>query len=521
MPSLRDLTISNGASMRANAIRKLGHVEAYQLAMYVLDQYRGTSVSCRYVIPPSLRDPSQRQQLTDVVLHAISECVSRHPVLQVGIANAETNQATFVHLDSLDLRQYIEWKYLDASADFESNLCQLTTSQLDATFHRMDRHPGWRIVVLHQQGADFLEMLFTWNHPHADGTSGKIFHQDLIQILNTAGPEDHQAKPDPYILRFPDKPKRFPPTMEQIMKLPLDVEYLGKTLWQDSKPPTWRPSQTLAYWAPVVSSPYKTQFRSFTIENDVLSRILSACRCHKTTLTGLLHGLAFVILASRLGKEAASGFQATTTINMRQFVPSPPGYEWLQPDRTMANFVTQMQHKFKPGLVAKFHSQNPPTLKDGEPVLGHESTSLIWDTAARVRGEIADKLSIGGRNDIVGAMKFVRDWNTQMKNTVRKPRQASWMVTGLGVLDGINASSAQDLAHAGEKQDQLSSWRIRRAQFALSVEVAAAAFIITPMTALGERLCVGCTWQDCVIDEVLGENIVADLERLLGHMAEF
>ncbi|KAI0393941.1 alcohol acetyltransferase-domain-containing protein [Xylariaceae sp. FL0594] len=514
-------TNSGETAMEAQPIRKLGHNEAYQLAMYILNQYRGTSVSCRYVIPPPLRGPSARPRLVGIVQNAISQCVLKHPVLQVGISDAETSQPTFVRLDSLDLRQHIEWQYLGASSDFEATLVQVTMSQLDALFPRMEKQPGWRMVILHQQEADFLEILFTWNHPHADGMSGKIFHQDLFDCLNAEMREDHREEFDTFTLRLPnDATTRLPPPIERIMELPLDVKYLAKALWDDSKPRVLCRNATLAHWAPIVSLPYKTQFRSFTIKNDILSKLLSACKRHATTLTGLFHGLVLLSLALQEDRVAASGFQGATTINMRRFVPSSPeGCDWLIPDRTMGNFVTVIHHAFDTGLVAKIRSAKFSTHEGPDAVRDKESMDLIWDTAIKVRREIEDKLNLGVRNDIVGTMKFVKDWNAQMKRLARRPRQASWMITGLGVLEG-RTQSEQDAARTDMVSDlEENTWHVRRAQFALSAEVPAAALMISPMTVLGEGLCVGGSWQDGAVDTTVGEHVMADLERWMGHIA--
>ena len=116
--------------------------------MYALDQYRGTSVSCRYAIPPNLIDPTQRTKLIDIVNTAISDNVLKHAVLQVGIANADIKRPIFVQLDSLDLRKHIDWRFIAASVDFDAALQELTALQLDATYPDLEKQPGLTIVVL-------------------------------------------------------------------------------------------------------------------------------------------------------------------------------------------------------------------------------------------------------------------------------------------------------------------------------------------------------------------------------------
>jgi len=206
-------------------------------------------------------------------------------------------------------------------------------------------------------------------------------------------------------------------------------------------------------------------------------------------------------------------------VNMRRFMAaSPSGYPWLQPERTMGNYVTIMSHRFDDAIVKKIRSElSSNTTSDCTLTLPVKLVEQIWSISAEVRGEIEHKLETGLKNDLVGTMKFVGDWRKQMANTAQRPRQYSWWVTGVGVLDGrpkpINTTSSP---HDSTSEE---FWAVRRAQFALSAETTAAAIMISPMTAAGEQLCVGVSWQDCICDASLGERIVADLEQWLSQIA--
>jgi hypothetical protein len=82
-----------------------------------------------------------------------------------------SNHLTFFQLDSLDLRQHIEWCFLESFIYFESALSKLTVDQLDATYPNLENQSGWRVLVLSEKNCEFLEIMFTWNHPQADGMS--------------------------------------------------------------------------------------------------------------------------------------------------------------------------------------------------------------------------------------------------------------------------------------------------------------------------------------------------------------
>ncbi|KAI1496431.1 alcohol acetyltransferase-domain-containing protein [Biscogniauxia marginata] len=491
-------------------LRYLGNNEKYQLTMYLLDQYRGTSVSCRYRIPPRLENLDAQTELVSEVQGAIARMVLKHPVLQVGIVDADSKTPRWVQLDSIRLSHHIEWKFLDSPVDFEESSRLVTISQLDATYTDLDRCPGWKIVVLHQRETNLLEVLFTWNHPHADGMSGKIFHQDLLRCLNNTGGDEIELQLHEDALKLPQSPLRLPPPIEQATKLPITLGFAMKTLWQEFRPPILCRGTAQATWAPIHTSPYKTQLRVFTVENDILVKILSACRQHKTTLTGLMHGLMLVSLASRLEAKVAPAFQSITALNLRPYVPSsPPGYPWLEPERTMGNYVTIMPHEFDEALVTNIRLELPPKTTAGE-CLTANLMNQIWSAAADVRRGIERKQELGVKNDNVGLMKFVGDWQQQMSDTARRPRQNSWFITNLGVLDG-----KPKLDEATSSGGQDGTWSVRRAQFSTSAETTSAALIISPMTVAGEHLCVVGTWQDCIFDVRLGEQVMADLEKWL------
>ena len=83
--------------------------ETYQLAMYLLDQYRGTVLSCRYEIPPRLAPVESRTKLEEAVKIAVVDTILRHPMLQVGMIDATSKSPSWIQLQSLDLTQHITW----------------------------------------------------------------------------------------------------------------------------------------------------------------------------------------------------------------------------------------------------------------------------------------------------------------------------------------------------------------------------------------------------------------------------
>ncbi|KAI5926473.1 hypothetical protein F4810DRAFT_707557 [Camillea tinctor] len=111
------------------------------------------------------------------------------------------------------------------------------------------------------------------------------------------------------------------------MKLPITPGFAIKTLWQEFRSPMFCRGVAQATWTPIRILPYKTQLRVFTVENDVLVKVLFA------------------------------------SINLRPYVPSSPqGYPWLEPESTMGNYVTITPHEFDEALVADIRSELPPKI---------------------------------------------------------------------------------------------------------------------------------------------------------------
>ncbi|KAI1773168.1 alcohol acetyltransferase-domain-containing protein [Hypoxylon cercidicola] len=304
--------------------------------MYVLDQYRGTSVSCRFVLPRSLASQDSRLKLVNTVQAAIVHTVLQNPVLQVAIFDANSKRPSWIQLENLELTRHVEWQFLNHSVDFEDVSRETTVSQLDATYPELEKRPGWKIFILHQLGTDILEVLFTWNHPHCDGMSGKIFTECLFQNLNAKRNDDISQDLDSMI-RLPESTPRLPPPIEELTKLPVEPLFALKSLWEEYRPQMFSRSLSQANWAPIRTSPYKTQFRVFTVDNATLAKVLTACREQKTTLTGLLHGLILVSLASHLEENAAPAFESITAIDLLRFLSPTTSYPWIQPKRTMGN----------------------------------------------------------------------------------------------------------------------------------------------------------------------------------------
>ncbi|KAG7006557.1 alcohol acetyltransferase protein [Physcia stellaris] len=499
----------------AMVLRKFGINETYQLAMYLLDQYRGTILSCRYAVPSHLVSIESQTQLEKAVKVAVVDIIARHPMLQVGMMDATSKTPSWIQLQSLDLTQHIKWLYIGEHDNFEQTVQEMFRVQLDDRFPDLSiKQPGWKITVVRQGSTPIMDVLLTWNHPQFDAVGAKVFHEDLLEMLNNAENGVYERTGlNGDILRLPQAPPLLPTPIESLKSLPLDLKYLAKVFWEESRPRFLDRDVSKAAWCPIRSSPYKTQFRAFFIDNASLIAILALCRQNKTTITGLLNGLALIAFSSHLDSTVAPAFQSSTIIDHRRNIPPAPlDAPWVRSDRVVGNYVTQLPHKFDTELVARIRSKLPVDASEGRDLstdLQHE----LWAASAQNRLEIVRKLEAGLRNDLVGVFKWVTDWQQTMRDMAKKTRQFSWLVTNIGVLDG-NTSS-----RLSTKSDDGQRWSMERAQFGLSAEIPAAAIEFGLVSVTGQGMCVSAMWPDCAVDAMFGERIMADLERWLAQLA--
>lgn len=251
--------------------------ETYQLAMYNLDQYRGTTLSCRYEIPPRLAE--SQEQLENAVRLAVVDTIMRHPMLQVGLQDPFSKTPSWIQLQTLDLTQHIKWVDLMGN-DFESMVRGTFSTQLDERFPDLSiMQPGWKVTIFRQKDASTpsMEVLLSWNHPWFDAMGAKVIHEDLIKTLN-----DHDgahkritAGLDGNILQLPQEAPVLPTPIEVLRNAPVAVKALSKALWEDVRPDFMNRDVTWAAWCPIRLTTYKNQYRAFWVDQACVSALLT------------------------------------------------------------------------------------------------------------------------------------------------------------------------------------------------------------------------------------------------------
>ncbi|RBR13514.1 uncharacterized protein FIESC28_08142 [Fusarium coffeatum] len=472
-------------------LRRLSPIETFQSAGHSLNIYVGCAVSCRYRIPNSFQTSGADLALEEKIEQAIAGSITQHPLFTAGRSNEGKKKQYWVRLDTIDLNNHVRWKNVSEGEDYATALNDAFLWEVNERYTKLETQPQWRVTAVVPATNDFVDVIFAWDHTVADGKSGRIFHDSLLACLNSDSDSvtlEHGS--------FKVPVTDFTPPLHQMIKFPISLNYavsiLGKELMTDKKAPAHT-----AKWAPIKLEPYESRLKSTTVGKDALKPVLDACRQHDTTLTGLLHALISVSMATRLSKERAPAFSTGTPICLRQF--QKPGTSKFDLNKTAINGVVYWPYVFKSDIVTTLRKQINDAKEDREMNKPLEET--LWSIAKSIREGLTTKLKLGTKNDSIGLAKFITDWNAYLMDHSTK-REHSWEVSNLGVMDGQSSKE----------------WMVEDATFTQSASVTGPALTFSVISVKGGGLNVSCSWQVGVVEDELAEGVSEDVGMWLNGL---
>lgn len=418
-------------------------------------------------------------------------------MMQAGMLGPDSRVPAWISLPSIDFTKHVSRYPIADAGDFGSRVKEHTCRMLDAKFEDQEHRPGWKIALMYKaENPTSVDVLLCWHHSAIDGMGAKFFHESLFRHLNDTSVELPLLENN--ILQLPPA-ERFPPSPEAVHEMPVTKMYALKTVWEETKPPFLvKPSAMTALWAPIVPSPYETKAIVMSINNQTVGNLLSKCRQHKTTITGLLHGLAFVSMAQQLSPQQATALSSISAVDLRKFMPSKPkACPWYEPNKSEDNHTSLIDHEFPADLVSRVRSNT-----NNQQDWNEKIEEVMWEASVSARGDIQKRIDKGLSDDVVCLMKFVMDYRTFAKQASKRPRPGSWSVTNIGVIDGQGT---------GE-------WKMERVSFELCAEVCAPVFHLSTVTLKGGDMCVDVSWQKAAVDEQIANRLASDVETFLNRL---
>lgn len=437
-----------------------------------------------------------------VVEEALSCLILRLGGLRVGITKEDTNQASFVSVASMNMRDFIEWELVTAlsQAQFDARVLGATKSRLEQLWPDVAIRPPWKLLVVQNGASDagevVLDMVFTTHHALADGKSTMVFHTGLLHELNSdSGPPTELKN---HILGF-DRPPVLAPPQQELIQFRIGWVFFFKTLWKEFGPSWLKPTPPVEPWVGKVITlePHRLNLRLISIEPQVVTSLVAACRAHGATLTAIIHVLVLASVARQVPAEVAPAFSSETPIGLIPWAKLPPGVDTNLTD-VLSVLNTSSNKVWEAEAVADLRRRLSEVDKGLE-------KDLIWPLAATWRAEMKTKLASLPNDDVCGLMDYVTDWQKRWEGKIGKQRDATWEVSNIGLIKG-NADRAQ------------GAWTIQRSFFTQPAFLAGPAFAVNVTGVEGAEVTLTLNWQGGVIDDAIVEGVVEDLS---AWMVEF
>ncbi|KAJ4314274.1 Alcohol acetyltransferase [Fusarium piperis] len=466
-----------------NAIRPLGPIEIYSSSRHPLGLYRCVVVTGRYTLPQD-SSPSNTS-----ILAALSNIITTHPMLRVGIVDEDTNNAHFTHIREVNLDEHVQFRDIPDEENYEDTFEDTQAWCHDQLWSNVESRPPWRIIVLRPgSNPSFEDVIFSFHHSLMDGTSSKQFHEHLLAELNTLSPESSSEFQT--VLSFPEPPS-LPEPQDAILAYTNSMSFWAATLWNEHGP-SFLKSAKPAIWAGKsidFAHPHKARVHAVDIQAPVVASLLSGARSHGTSITGLLHALIFASLATRI--PDAPAFASSTPINMRPYMSSTADPALKDTYRVL---ITTMAHQFASSDVSAL--RNPKADLD----------ALIWHHARELKTQIKERTATLPADDDSSLFSYISDWASHWRKKDGKERDDSWELSNIGCLS-IPAPEE------GKRS-------ISRVLFTNGIMVAGGPMSISVASVPGGALTLGISWNEDVVEEAIMAGLAEDLEGFATRLHE-
>ncbi|CAM1507544.1 Fc.00g071850.m01.CDS01 [Cosmosporella sp. VM-42] len=476
---------------RPQALRPLAPIELFSSTRQHLGIYRCVTITCRHQLPNSL----PLSTTSHPIFPALARVVSFHPMLRVGILGQDTNTATFSHIPQIDLRKHVEFRNVPGGEGYEDGIAEIQGWCDDQLWQDVETRPPWRVIVVTPGGSEegFEDIVFAFHHSLMDGTSGKAFHEHLLEAFN-ALPSQPPSEPT-YILSFPTAPI-LPESQDDVIPFRNSYAFLLQTLWSEFGPWLLKPAKAIIWGGELIdyTHPHHTRVKPVDIPAGVVGSLIKECRAHNSSVTGLLHALCLASFAKRVDIPKGVGLDSSTPIALRPYMSPTANPETKD---TLRVLISSMSHAHPPSTITAFRAPSA------------DINNLIWQTAQRIKNDLRNRTAALPADDIVSMTKYITNWFEHWKNHDGTARATTWEVSNIGAVDMA----------AGE-----SERRITRVLFTNGAMIAGPAVGVSVASVKGGVLTCGISWNEGVVSDELIEGLAEDLAnftRTLHETGEF
>lgn len=232
--------------------------------------------------------------------------------------------------------------------------------------------------------------------------------------------------------------------------------------------------------------------------------LVALCRRQKTSITALLIVVLAGLLAEKLGEEGeeVNGLVATVAVTMRRFAQGVT-------KRDMVAYTSGMNYTF-----LRSNAAGRGRLGNGTKNGKNDGGVVDWDEVRRLKGEL-DQTAGSTKNQYAALLKLIPDMPGFLKGKVGKPREGSFEVSNLGVVDFGEEVIGKE-AENGENGENGGKVKCERVIFGQAANVTGTPWVFSVATAKGGDMSIVLSWQEGVLKDAVVKSVVGQLDELLA-----
>jgi hypothetical protein len=378
-------------------------------------------------------------------------------------------------------------------------LDQLLEKQHNANFlHCKTESPAWRLVVIHEPDViSRFVVCFVYHHAIADGTSGFAFHRSFLsglckeaedkQVSTTNMESFEEQEEDIHGVCVPEMP--LCQSLETLHPLALSAPFILKSLWREyfSKPPRGLWTGPKISLDPLLQ---RSRFQSISFSQYTTQNLVNVCRSHATSVTAALEAALAAALFAELPHDQYDTLRVDGAVSLRRWLPLE-----AVDQNSMGNWVSRYLEEHR----------RPP-----HDSLGGTTDALTlfsWDEARRVKATIDSELIKGGKDSVVGLLRFAGDLHNYFKGKIGTSREESFEFSNVGVFT------------SGQQEFNENPWQVGRVVFSQSADVVGAAFEASLVTGEDKCLNVGFSWLEGIVQQQWMERVIHTYKHLVDRIS--
>lgn len=438
--------------------------------------YKSVVVGAVYNISSQLAE-SQFQALHPF----LAACVEKHPILSAVIQTSSTGQSAYHRVLTLKLSDHIRLLELP-DADSDEDLIKRATSTAAEVSYLAEspQAPLWKVWLVpmtarQTDGQPRVFVIFSYSHAIGDGASGLAFHRTFLQAANDGARLGEGGRTAECPVKIPSG--SIAPAVDSPKPLPISWSYLLSVLVRDFSPLSWitgfwtrqTPEQSSQCWtgAPHFFKTFENpdphtssgSIEVISVDIDVVSRVLAACRRNQTKFTGLLHQVIISALAKQLQRDGQCCREliSGTPVDLR-------GLLGISKDDmgVMASIVTVR------------HPINDMATSDANDAFWH-ATRETCAQITKAAGTLQDQP--------IGLLRYVSDMDKWMTDKLGTRRETSYELSNVMAFDPPPTTAV----HPHIRVDQMV--------FAQPRDVTGAAISVNAVSVTRGPLVLTLTWQ--------------------------